>query len=229
MIRLSQLENKHTKESSHRDLKVSNEEHKKVSDELLLAERKQTSDGGHGNIEENISGTPVLEELCERERNIDFIHNTVSKKVEMGEAERPLFTKKMPLLKETCLHSQVLSPSFDLTTSESELSDDDSNSSSEDGEVWQETPDQSIGIKPSALSNCARSSFQTSEEEEEDTSETEEREMSKGGMGDSGKEVGGGIIMFREQITKGGWEKSGRGFVWARGGVQGSLMTHSAQ
>ena len=176
-------------------------------------------------MEENISGAQVLEELCEDESNIDLIHNTATQEVEVGEVGRPLFTKKMPLLKETCCHSEVLSPSFDLTTSESELSDDDSNnSSSEDGEVWQETLDQSIVVQPSAMPNCARSSFQTSEEEE--TNESEEREMSKGGMEDRVKKIGGEAIS-REQIMKGGWEKSGRGFVWARGGVQGSLMMHS--
>ena len=114
----------------------------------------------------------------------------------------------MPLLKETCLHSEVLSPSFDLTTSESELSDDDinSSSSSEDDEVWQETPVQTVGAQPSALSNCVQSSFQMLEEEEEDRV----------------KQIGGEAIS-REQSMKGGWEKSGRGFVWARGGVQAHI------
>ena len=149
----------------------------------------------------------------------------------MGEVGRPLFTKKMPLLKETCLHSEVPSPSFDLTTSESELSDDSNSSSSEDGEVWQETPDQRDGAQPSAMSNCAQSSFQIledeeGEEEEEDTSESKEVEMSKEEMEDRVKEVGG-EVMSKEQSMKGGWEKAGRGFVWARGGVLGSLMMHS--
>ena len=233
MIRLSQLENKQVRErkSSHKYLKVSDEEHKKVSDEELLAEGKQTSVGGHGDIEENISGAPVLEELCEGESNIDLIHSTVTKEAEVGEVGRPLFTKKMPLLKETCLHSEVPSPSFDLTTSESELSDDSNSSSSEDGEVWQETPDQRVGAQPSAMSNCAQSSFQIledeeGEEEEEDTSGSKEVEMSKEEMEYRVKELGG-EVMSREQSMKGGWEKSGRGFVWARGGVQGSLMMHS--
>ena len=98
MIRLSQLENKHIGErvGSHKDLEVSDEEHKKISDEELLAEGKKTSDGGHGDIEENISGALALEELCEDGSNIDFIHNTVTKEVEVGEVGRPLFTKKMP-------------------------------------------------------------------------------------------------------------------------------------
>ena len=95
MIRLSQLENEHTKESLHRDSEA-DEEHKEVSDEELLAEGKKTSDGGHGDIEENISGALALEELCEDGSNIDFIHNTVTKEVEVGEVGRPLFTKKMP-------------------------------------------------------------------------------------------------------------------------------------
>ena len=40
------------------------------------------------------------------------------------------------------------------------------------------------------------------------------------------KEVGG-EVMPREQRVDGGWQKSGRGFVWARVGVQGSLMMQS--
>jgi len=135
VIRLSQLEMKHIGKGRnlHKESEVSDEEHE-VSEEELLAEG-QSSDRGNDNIVE----VPVLDELCGGESNTVLNQNN-----EEEEVGRPLCTKKMPLLKETCLHSEVVSPSFDLTTSESESSDDDS---SEDDEVQQETPDQSVGLQ----------------------------------------------------------------------------------
>ena len=178
MIRLSQLEKKQIGKGRnlYKDSEVSDEEHEEVSDELL-AEEGQTSDGGRENIEENIARAPVLEELCGGESSTDLKRD---EEAEVGEVGRPLCTKQMPLLKETCLHSEVLSPSFDLTTSESESSDDESNSS-EDDEVQQETPSK---YSPS------------------NTSETENGEFE---------------IMSGDKCVKGGWKKSGRGFVWVRG------------
>ena len=173
MIRLSQLEMKHIGKGRnlHKESEVSDEEHE-VSEEELLAEG-QSSDRGNDNIVE----VPVLDELCGGESNMVLNQNN-----EEEEVGRPLCTKKMPLLKETCLHSEVVSPSFDLTTSESESSDDDS---SEDDEVQQETPDQSVGLQ---LTNYSPSK----------TSKTQNGKVE---------------IM----PVKGGWRKSGKGFVWARG------------
>jgi len=177
VIRLSQLEKKQIGKGRnlYKDSEVSDEEHEEVSDELL-AEEGQTSDGGRENIEENIARAPVLEELCGGESSTDLKRD---EEAEVGEVGRPLCTKQMPLLKETCLHSEVLSPSFDLT-SESESSDDESNSS-EDDEVQQETPSK---YGPSK------------------TSETENGEVE---------------IMSGDKCVKGGWKKSGKGFVWVRG------------
>ena len=172
-----------------------------VSDEELLAE-EETSDI------ENILEVPFVEELCGGESNRDLMQRTFTKLAEA--VERPLCTKKMPLLKETCLNSEVLSPSFDLTTSESESSDDDSNSSSSEAEEEEETHNQSVGLHfatpfCNVPSNCRTSE----EEEEEETNETEEELVE---------------VMSGDESMKGGWKKCGRGFVWARGLVQGSLM-----
>ena len=177
MIRLSQLEMKHIGKGRnlHKESEVSDEEHE-VSEEELLAEG-QSSDRGNDNIVE----VPVLDELCGGESNTVLKQNN-----EEEEVGRPLCTKQMPLLKETCLHSEVLSPSFDLT-SESESSDDESNSS-EDDEVQQETPSK---YGPSK------------------TSETENGEVES---------------LSGDKCVKGGWKKSGRGFVWVRGS---SVVAHS--
>jgi len=175
VIRLSQLEMKHIGKGKNllKDSKVSDKE---VSDEELLAE-VQNSDRGH----ENIAEVPVLDELCGGESNTVLKQN---EEAEAGEVGRPLCTKQMPLLKETCLYSEVVSPSFDLTTSESESSDDESNSSEND-EV-----DQSVGLQLTTPFNKSK------------TSETENGEVE---------------IMSGDKSEKGGWKKSGKGFVWARG------------
>ena len=46
-------------------------------------------------------------------------------------------------------------------------------------------------------------------------------------MQENVKEMGEGVISREQPFVKCGWEESGRGFVWARGGVLGSLMMHS--
>ena len=148
VIRLSQLENKQIQVRGNSD------KDSEVSDEELLAE-EETSDI------ENILEVPFVEELCGGESNRDLMQRTFTKLAEA--VERPLCTKKMPLLKETCLNSEVLSPSFDLTTSESESSDDDSNSSSSEAEEEEETPNQSVGLQLTTPFCNVPSNFQTSD------------------------------------------------------------------
>ena len=75
MIRLSQLEKKHIREREN-----SNKE-PEASDEELIAEENQTTEGQHA-IEQETSGTSVLEEVGG---------------VEVGEIVRPLCTKSMNL------------------------------------------------------------------------------------------------------------------------------------
>ena len=51
---------------------------------------------------------------------------------------KPLCSKRMSLLKDTCLQSELLSPSFDLSTSENELSNDLGSSSGEEDDLEEE-------------------------------------------------------------------------------------------
>ena len=135
---------------------------------------------------------------------------------------KPLCSKRMSLLKDTCLQSELLSPSFDLSSSESELSDDLSSSSEEDDleeEIVQRSREQDDGVQQRNSSPPHSSALQVDTISEGDVEVAETHPSSED---EQSVETIGEEVMPEDPKIKSGWQKWGKGYIWTRGGQVGT-------
>ena len=225
VIRLSQLEQRQLKESQASQKRLD------FSGEDLLADEGHDVDGGYmpealtldesggvivGRSSEPIAMVPEEEKNTGSEASLLSTESaTQGDDVEGG--SKPLCSKRMSLLKDTCLQSELLSPSFDLSSSESELSDDLGSSSEEDDleeEIVQRSREQDDGVQQRNSSPPHSSALQVDTSEEE----VEVAGTHPSSVDDQSVETIGEEVMPEDPKIKSGWQKWGKGYIWTRGG-----------
>ena len=227
VIRLSQLEQRQLKESQASQKRLD------FSGEDLLVDEGHDVDGGHmpealtldesGGVIVGRSSEPTAI-VPEEKKNTGSMASPLSTESATQEGDdveggsKPLCSKRMSLLKDTCLQSELLSPSFDLSSSESELSDDLSSSSEEDDleeEIVQRSREQDDGVQQRNSSPPHSSALQvdTISEREVEVDETHPSSVDEQSVETIGEEV-----MPEDPKIKSGWQKWGKGYIWTRGG-----------
>ena len=226
VIRLSQLEQRQLKESQASQKRLD------FSGEDLLADEGHDVDGGYipealtldesGGVIVGRSSEPIAI-VPEEKKNTGSEASPLSTESATQEGDdveggsKPLCSKRMSLLKDTCLQSELLSPSFDLSSSESELSDDLSSSSEEDDleeEIVQRSREQDDGVQQRNSSPPHSSALQVDTSEEE----VEVAGTHPSSVDDQSVETIGEEVMPEDLKIKSGWQKWDKGYIWTRGG-----------
>ena len=202
------------------------------SGEDLLADEGLDVDGGYmpealtldesGGVIVGISSEPIAA-VPEEKKNTGSKASPLSTESATQEGDdveggsKPLCSKRMSLLKDTCLQSELLSPSFDLSSSESELSDDLGSSSEEDDleeEIVQRSREQDDGVQQRNSSPPHSSALQVDTSEEE----VEVAGTHPSSVDDQSVETIGEEVMPEDPKIKSGWQKWDKGYIWTRGG-----------
>ena len=225
VIRLSQLQQRQLKESQASQKRLD------FSGEDLLADEGLDVDGGYmpealtldesGGVIVGRSSEPIAI-VPEEKKNTGSEASPLSTESATQEGDdveggsKPLCSKRMSLLKDTCLQSELLSPSFDLSSSESELSDDLSSSSEDDleGEIVQRSREQDDGVQQRNSSPPHSSALQVDTSEEE----VEVAGTHPSSVDDQSVETIGEEVMPEDPKIKSGWQKWDKGYIWTRGG-----------
>ena len=232
VIRLSQLEQRQLKESqasqkrldfSGEDL-LADEEHD-VDEEYMPEALTLDESGGVivGRSSEPIAIVPEEKKNTGSEASPLSTESATQEGDDVEGGSKPLYSKRMSLLKDTCLQSELLSPSFDLSSSECEFSDDLSSSSSEDDdleeEIVQRSRKQDDGVQQRNSSPPHSSALQvdTISEGEVEVGETHPSSVDEQSVETIGEEV-----MPEDPKIKSGWQKWGKGYIWTRGGQVGT-------
>ena len=231
VIRLSQLQQRQLKESQASQKRLD------FSGEDLLADEEHDVDGGYmpealtldesggvivGRSSEPIAMVPEEEKNTGSEASLLSTESATQEGDDVEGGSKPLYSKRMSLLKDTCLQSELLSPSFDLSSSECEFSDDLSSSSSEDDdleeEIVQRSREQDDGVQQRNSSPPHSSALQVDTSEEE----VEVAGTHPSSVDDQSVETIGEEVMPEDPKIKSGWQKWGKGYIWTRGGQVGT-------
>ena len=204
------------------------------SGEDLLADEGHDVDGGYmpealtldesggvivGRSSEPIAVVPEEEKNTGSEASLLSTESATQEGDDVEGGSKPLCSKRMSLLKDTCLQSELLSPSFDLSSSECEFSDDLSSSSSEDDdleeEIVQRSREQDDGVQQRNSSPPHSSALQvdTISEGEVEVGETHPSSGDEQSVETIGEEM-----MPEDPKIKSGWQPWGKGYIRTRGG-----------
>ena len=233
VIRLSQLEQRQLKESQASQKRLD------FSGEDLLDEGHDV-DGGDmpealtldesGGVIVGRSSEPIAT-VPEEKKNTGSEASPLSTESATQEGDdveggsKPLCSKRMSLLKDTCLQSELFSPSFDLSSSESELSDDLSSSSEEDDleeEIVQRSREQDDGVQQRNFSPPHSGAHQVDTISEGEVEVDETHPSSVETVDEQSVETIGEEVMPEDPKIKSGWQKWGKGYIWTRGGHVGT-------